>query len=555
MLILPERVFFWNNAIASLFSGEGSAGRFQTTISRPKLERALSKMEDKKRATRRYSSSSSSSSDTDVDPDEGTGVADEVDDCNNRSGHFLQEELLQSEGRYRTIPPPANNDTEIPIRLTNVDVVCGRGFQPDSFQGNLRLHHLVDSYRAQYNKASKKEKGRLVHRVMTEIREIGGRFVQMNSSGDTAPSADSKPRSVNREKSSLFELVNDSAAYNKVSHVFRSKGRIRMSASRSITSMSSSGSGMASSKLEPGDAERDGKSAVRESIPMQTVASSEPLSQNALSHLSNSHPQHWIDQSSSLLAALIQSNPAVISHLPSAIASLIGGQNQSYPQQGSALHLHSQHLSEQQISNVGSIAGSSNVQQQNNPLPKSDQVYNPLLTAIAALVASQQQQHQQQQQQRLQFHPMSPPLTQQQILNPFFSSLLTPNVGGGGFAINPALQANLTMAVLALIQQQQQQQHLLAQSMSSLLMPHAAVSSPFPSFTSTQPQVGMTLAMNQQLFSLMETLARTSSPNIISSAIGSNDRNSRGDGDIQSKSGGNQNSSNNTRDEDGQDGC
>jgi hypothetical protein len=89
------------------------------------------------------------------------------------------------------------------------------------------MHRLTSIYRAQYNASSKKEKGYWVHRVIREIREAGGRFLQLKSSAGihlhSFPAQIPKP-----SRDFFFELVDDMTAYKKVSHAFRSKGRTRM---------------------------------------------------------------------------------------------------------------------------------------------------------------------------------------------------------------------------------------------------------------------------------------------------------------------------------------
>jgi hypothetical protein len=366
------------------------------------------------------------------------------------------------------------------VELGNADVVCGRGFQPDSkngwgfdkestpndahsnffavllddvagFLGNLRMHRLTNVYRAQYSTSSKKVKNYWVHRVIQEIREAGGRFLQLTTSpsgpADTISRRDPTPSS-----DFSFELVDDMTAYKKVSHAFRSKGRTRMLDPPRTTVIPSSTSTVGNDERKPAArAAMDFPPISQFFMPSHLVA--------GVAHAQNQQRQqqqtHWPTTQNVLEQQRLQPPQAGIAQRPNIglpLASFPGGANQ--------------------IHNV--LA----------PLMTSNQYTSPqLLAQILAMAQAQQLV----------------------ALNPGLSGLLAPtNLSGGTILSNPPLDQNMLLALLVLTQQQSQQQQLVQQQ---LLPVNSLFSLTAPSLSSSRnilPQHGMSIAMNQQLIQLLQ---------------------------------------------------
>jgi len=82
------------------------------------------------------------------------------------------------------------------------DVLLGRGKTVQDHVGNIRMRGIVSSYLTEYKKAAKLDKALVALKVVTEINEVGGRFLKRNSDG-------------------WWEEVSNEAAREKVSMTFR----------------------------------------------------------------------------------------------------------------------------------------------------------------------------------------------------------------------------------------------------------------------------------------------------------------------------------------------
>lgn len=153
------------------------------------------------------------------------------------------------DGRKRGESKPAPKADVIRLGdVTATDIVCGRGFQIESFSGNRSMHQMVDASREEYLASTKKQKAGIVRRVVQELKHgQGARFLRMlhrpdhvddgNDNAETArggtttttaaasASASSGPRYDGDAYG--FELVNDQAACDKISHAFRCRHRNR----------------------------------------------------------------------------------------------------------------------------------------------------------------------------------------------------------------------------------------------------------------------------------------------------------------------------------------
>lgn len=75
--------------------------------------------------------------------------------------------------------------------------------------GNIRMHHLINSYRHKYRKATRSEKASMIQEVLENLKQGGVRF----------------RRRVDNED--LWVEVTDQVAYDKVSHALRGRGSER----------------------------------------------------------------------------------------------------------------------------------------------------------------------------------------------------------------------------------------------------------------------------------------------------------------------------------------
>jgi hypothetical protein len=387
------------------------------------------------------------------------------------------------------------------------------------------MHHLTALYRDQYNAASKKEKGQWVHRVIREIRQMGGKFVQIRSNEGDIPASAAAATAGRDRKDFVFDPVDDATAYKKVSHAFRSKGRIRMSATSGTTASSATGmskhellhSGVVQNQVASAGDRKPPAREPQAALPAEAAAAS----RTALSYLLHSRQsnQQTTDPTSSLLASLIQSNPAILSLLPSLSGQAAASLQQQNPPPSS----------------MGTLANTTSFDPNlTNMLFTASSLNNPVNLAIASLAATltQQQQQlplqqqnffpQQQLQQPQLFHAAPSPQSQLEIL-PLLISMLSTNWGVDSSTVNPFMQQSLQLAQLASMQQQQlQHQQQQLQNISTSLSPAAP----------HLPQAGMVVAMNQQLFELLRQIAA-------SGAHGGGGSSSNGDANRISSSDGN----------------
>ena len=123
-------------------------------------------------------------------------------------------------------PSPADT-TSIILLPSPMDILNGRGKHPKNQLGNLRMHHMVEKYREEYEKAGVKDKTRIAERVVQELKDNGSRFLTSASEVGNGGG---------------YVLCRDAVAREKVSRAFRQL--------RSIApSLSSSSSATAASKL------------------------------------------------------------------------------------------------------------------------------------------------------------------------------------------------------------------------------------------------------------------------------------------------------------------
>jgi len=87
------------------------------------------------------------------------------------------------------------------ILPNSLDVLLGRGKPLQRHPGNIRYHHIVDSFHGQYEKAQKLEKTTLSKLIVEKIKNTGGRFMKQDEIG--------------------WVEIDDEAARYKVSHTFR----------------------------------------------------------------------------------------------------------------------------------------------------------------------------------------------------------------------------------------------------------------------------------------------------------------------------------------------
>lgn len=81
------------------------------------------------------------------------------------------------------------------------DVLLGRGRPLQKHSGNLRYHHIIESYQGRYEKASKLEKTKLSKLIVQTMKNEGGRFLKQDDMG--------------------WIEIDDEVARYKVSHTFR----------------------------------------------------------------------------------------------------------------------------------------------------------------------------------------------------------------------------------------------------------------------------------------------------------------------------------------------
>lgn len=94
------------------------------------------------------------------------------------------------------------------IQRTPNDVLCGRGIPIQNYHGNIRLHRIVDSFRDEYLATSRRDKPDLIRRIVAKVKEGGARFLKRKST-------------VENSRQDHWEEMDDSYAYEKVSHALR----------------------------------------------------------------------------------------------------------------------------------------------------------------------------------------------------------------------------------------------------------------------------------------------------------------------------------------------
>ena len=104
---------------------------------------------------------------------------------------------------------PENVKRGILLHPTKYDVLCGRGRPYQEHSGNLRLHKIVNSYKAKYSNSTRSEKPVIAEDIVKQIK---------NRKNNTAG------RFLRRCKlSSCWFEVSDDVAREKVSHALRGK--------------------------------------------------------------------------------------------------------------------------------------------------------------------------------------------------------------------------------------------------------------------------------------------------------------------------------------------
>ena len=132
-------------------------------------------------------------------------------DRNNK----LPAMMLNSDGRNPDVSTmPSSSASSITgsdriLKPTQYDVVFGRGKPFQGHAGNIRLHMIVDGYKARYSKARRNEKTEIAKEIVRSIKndkEKPGRFLRLAGGGEEG-----------------WEQVSDTIARDKVSHALRGK--------------------------------------------------------------------------------------------------------------------------------------------------------------------------------------------------------------------------------------------------------------------------------------------------------------------------------------------
>lgn len=82
------------------------------------------------------------------------------------------------------------------------DVLFGKNARARDHVGNMRAHQLVEEYYEEYEAANKFEKTDIANRIISEIKEPGGRFLK-------------------QDEFNVWSVVEDTAARQKISHWYR----------------------------------------------------------------------------------------------------------------------------------------------------------------------------------------------------------------------------------------------------------------------------------------------------------------------------------------------
>ena len=116
----------------------------------------------------------------------------------------LPEERLGNRIEQEKQPTPNELVVMIPGRF---DVLLGRSKRCQDHMGNLRYRNLIISYQDEYEVASKPEKTAIAEKVIKEVHDHGGHFLDVYHED--------------------FIEVSDLVARKKVAHAFRSQRRIQ----------------------------------------------------------------------------------------------------------------------------------------------------------------------------------------------------------------------------------------------------------------------------------------------------------------------------------------
>ena len=128
-------------------------------------------------------------------------------------------------------PTPKEHIVIVPGRF---DVLLGRQKRCQDHVGNLRYRYLVLSYQDDYEHASKHEKTAIAEKVVKEVHEKGGHFLEIYHAD--------------------FIEVSDIVARKKVAHAFRSQRRIQ---SRRRESLNRASAGSPASSVAVSGSESD----------------------------------------------------------------------------------------------------------------------------------------------------------------------------------------------------------------------------------------------------------------------------------------------------------
>jgi hypothetical protein len=100
-------------------------------------------------------------------------------------------------------------DMETEILVTEHDVLCGRGAPNLHHPGNQYFRSLVRAHQKEYSLIPRRDKAVLVERILSDIRERGGRFLRQQQS----------PR--------IWMEVHQAIAYEKVCQALREYKKTR----------------------------------------------------------------------------------------------------------------------------------------------------------------------------------------------------------------------------------------------------------------------------------------------------------------------------------------
>jgi hypothetical protein len=105
--------------------------------------------------------------------------------------------------------PTADGETIKGSELSPDDILLGRGVPMQRHPGNIRMHHLINSYRPRYRKATRIDKASMIQEVLQKLKEGGVKFRKRVDNED------------------LWVEVGDQVAYDKISHALRGRGSER----------------------------------------------------------------------------------------------------------------------------------------------------------------------------------------------------------------------------------------------------------------------------------------------------------------------------------------